>query len=180
MKKVILNLAMTLDGFIEGPNSEIDWCILDEDMDFDGFVAGIDTIFYGRISYDTWGTFKPDDYAGEADKKLWKEVHSKKKYVFSHQERKDGNVTFISSDIVAKVKEIKQQPGGDIWLYGGASLIKTFIEEGLVDIYMISVHPVALGRGKPLFEDLQRRLNLKLVKADTYKSGVVQIIYEPC
>ena len=65
----------------------------------------------------------------------------------------------------------------DIWLYGGASLIKTFIQLGLIDTYRISIHPIALGNGKPLFENLKERLNLKLIKANIFKSGVVQLIY---
>lgn len=179
MKKVILDLAVTLDGFIEGPNGEIDWCIMDDDMDFDGFLSTIDTIFYGRISYDSWGNYQPAADASPAEQALWKGVHSKNKYVFSSQQRQDDKATFISSDIVDTVTEIKQQGGKDIWLYGGASLIKTFIRSGLVDIYRLSVHPVALGSGKPLFEDLKERLGLKLVKTNVFKSGVVQLIYEP-
>ena len=76
------------------------------------------------------------------------------------------------------VSEIKKQGGKDIWLYGGASLIKTFIQENLIDTYRISVHPIALGKGKPLFEDLTERLHLKLVKTHIFRSGVVQLIYE--
>ncbi|AZA80756.1 dihydrofolate reductase [Chryseobacterium lactis] len=178
MKKIILDLAITLDGFIEGPNGEVDWCIMDDDMDFDGFLSNIDTIFYGRISYDLWGNYQPDQTAGPEEQKLWKGVHSKNKFVFSNQNREDHRATFINSDIVEKVSEIKNQGGKDIWLYGGASLIKTFIQNNLVDIYRISVHPVALGSGKPLFADLKERLNLKLIKTNVFKSGVVQLIYE--
>lgn len=178
MKNLILDLAVTLDGFIEGPNGEIDWCIMDDDMDFDGFLSTIDTIFYGRVSYDTWGNFQPQANASEAELRLWQGVHSKKKYVFSSQHRQDGKATFISTNIVNEVSAIKNENGKDIWLYGGASLIKTFIQAGLIDIYRISVHPVALGGGKPLFEDLKGRLNLNLIKTNTFKSGVVQLIYE--
>lgn len=179
MKKVILDLAVTLDGFIEGPKGEIDWCIMDEEMDFDEFLASIDTIFYGRVSYDSWGNFQPDASADNAEKKLWEDVHSKKKYVFSNQSRQDNNATFINTDIATKVNEIKKQSGGDIWLYGGASIIKTFIQLNLIDTYRISVHPIALGSGKPLFEDLKERLELRLLKTNVFKSGVVQLIYEP-
>jgi len=179
MRKIILDLAVTLDGFIEGPNGEIDWCIMDDDMDFDGFLSSVDTIFYGRISYDAWGNFKPESSADDVEKNLWSNVHSKKKYVFSKQNRQDENATFINSGIQTKVEEIKKEAGKDIWLYGGASLIKTFIQSNLVDIYRISVHPIALGSGKPLFEDLTERLNLKLIKTNIFKSGVVQLIYEP-
>lgn len=179
MKKVILDLAVTLDGFIEGPNGEIDWCIMNDDMDFDGFLSSIDTIFYGRVSYDSWGNYQPDENANSAEQKLWKAVHSKNKFVFSSQKREDKNATFINSDIAEIVSEIKNQGGKDIWLYGGASLIKTFIHSDLIDLYRISVHPIALGNGKPLFEDLKERLNLRLIKTNTFKSGVVQLIYEP-
>jgi dihydrofolate reductase len=178
VRKVILDLAVTLDGFIEGPNGEIDWCIMDDEMDFDGFLSTIDTIFYGRVSYDMWGNFQPDKTASETELKLWEGVHSKKKYVFSSQNRKDENAIFVSSDIAKTVSDIKQQKGKDIWLYGGASLIKTFIQSGHIDIYRISIHPIALGNGKPLFESLKQRLNLKLIKANVFKSGVVQLIYE--
>lgn len=179
MKKIILDLAVTLDGFIEGPNGEIDWCILDEDMDFEEFLSGIDTIFYGRVSYDTWGNYRPDADAGDAEKKLWENVHSKNKVVFTSRPPNGGNALFIYSDISAKVAEIKRQKGKDIWLYGGAGLIKTFIELELVDIYRISVHPTVLGKGKPLFEDLKERMELKLIGSNAFKSGVVQLIYTP-
>ncbi len=179
MKNIILDLAVTLDGFIEGPNGEIDWCIMDDDMDFDGFLSTIDTIFYGRVSYDTWGDFQPDENASETELNLWQGVHSKKKYVFSSQNRQDDKATFISTNFENKVAEIKNHNGKDIWLYGGASLIKTFIQLELIDIYRISVHPVALGNGKPLFENLKERVNLNLIATNTFKSGVVQLIYEP-
>lgn len=179
MRKIILDLATSLDGFIEGPNGEIDWCIMDDDMNFDSFLASIDAIFYGRVSYDSWGNFQPEANASPAEQMLWQEIHSKSKFVFSSQNRQDEKATFISSDIVNKVAEIKKQEGRDIWLYGGAGLIRTFIDLGLIDIYRISVHPIALGSGKPLFENLKERVRLSLIKTNVFRSGVVQLIYEP-
>lgn len=178
MRKVILDLAMTLDGFIEGPNGEIDWCIMDDDMDFSGFLSSIDTIFYGRISYDMWGKYQPDPSSSDAEKALWAEVHSKKKYVFSSKQKFEDKATYITSDMAEKVEEIKRQQGKDIWLYGGAKLIKTFIHHNWIDIYRISVHPTVLGAGKPLFEYLKERINLTLIETNRFKSGVVQLIYE--
>lgn len=175
----MLDLAVTLDGFIEGPNGEFDWCIMDDDMNFDGFLSGIDTIFYGRVSYDAWGNFQPADDASPSEKKLWQAVHSKKKIVFSSQTKQDDNATFINADIANKVAEIKAGEGKDIWLYGGARLIRTFIDLDLIDIYRLGVHPVALGSGKPLFENLHQRINLKLIKTDVFRSGVVLLTYEP-
>lgn len=179
MRKIILDLAVTLDGFIEGPNGETDWCIMDDDMNFTGFLDSIDTILYGRVSYDAWGTYQPEDHAAPEEKEFWKTIHSKNKYVFSGQSRKDPGAVFISSGIAEKINEIKEQLGKDIWLYGGAGLIKTFITLDLIDVYRISVHPVALGSGKPLFEDLKERLKLKLITTNVFRSGVVQLIYEP-
>jgi dihydrofolate reductase len=178
MRKIILNLATTLDGFIEGVNGEVDWCILEEDMHFDRFLASIDTIFYGRVSYDLWGNYQPDASATEMEKQISSAIQSKKKFVFSSQSRVDDKATFISTDLESQVEKIRNQPGKDIWLYGGAKLITTFIENGLVDEYMISVHPTALGDGKPLF-NIPGRLNLSLAETKVFKSGVVQLIYTP-
>lgn len=179
MKKIILNLAVTLDGFIEGPNGEIDWCIMDDDMDFGTFLDRVDTLFYGRVSYDAWGNYQPEANASDAEKEMWQNIHAKNKIVFTSQDRADGKATFIATDLVNRVAEIKQQSGKDIWLYGGANLIKTFIDLGLIDVYQISVHPIALGSGKPLFEDLKSRVPLKLIDARVFKSGVVALTYEP-
>lgn len=179
MRKVILNLAVSLDGFIEGPNGEIDWCIMDDDMNFDAFLSGIDTMFYGRVSYDAWGNFQPDENTSPAEKIMWQSIHAKNKFVFSSQNRQDDKATFISSHIAEKVTAIKEQPGKDIWLYGGANLIKTFIQLGLIDVYKMSVHPVVLGSGKPLFEDVKERIGLKLTGTNVYRSGVVELTYEP-
>jgi dihydrofolate reductase len=178
MRKIVLDLAVTLDGFIEGPNGEIDWCIMDDDMNFDGFLSSIDGIFYGRVSYDMWGNFQPGADSTESEKVIWSAVHSKRKYVFSGSTKEDGRATFITSDIAGVVNKIKKEEGKDIWLYGGARLIKTFIDLGLIDVYRISVHPTVLGVGKSLFENVRERINLKLLAVNKFKSGVVQLIYE--
>jgi dihydrofolate reductase len=177
-RKVILDLAVTLDGFIEGKNGEIDWCIMDPEMDFTQFLNGIDAIFYGRKSYDLWGKYAPGTGDSESDKEMWNIVHNKEKYVFSRtKQATDNGVKFINENILEEVNKLKSQPGKDIWLYGGASLITTFIQLGLVDEFRLSVHPVILGEGKPLFVDIKKRVNLNLVDTRTFRSGVVQLIY---
>lgn len=178
MRKIILDLAVTLDGFIEGPNKEIDWCIMDDDMKFDQFLSTIDAIFYGRVSYDEWGHYQPAIEADNAEKNFWEDLHSKKKYVFSRQEKSDDRATYIRKDIAGEVAKIKQQSGKDIWLYGGAGLIRTFIEMGLIDVYRLSVHPVVLGNGLPLFKNLKERLELQLLETQKFQSGVVQLIFQ--
>ena len=148
-------------------------------MGFEDFLGSIDTIFYGRVSYESWGNFQPEENATATEQALWKEVHSKKKFVFSSREREERGATFISTDIEEQVARIKEADGKDIWLYGGAGLIKTFIDLDLIDVFKLSVHPVVLGAGKPLFEDLQNRIQLRLLRTNTFRTGVVQLIYEP-
>lgn len=177
-RKIILDLAVTLDGLIEGVNGEIDWCIMDAEMEFTNFLNQIDTIFYGRKSYDLWGQYIPEDVISDDEKEMWKLIDSKNKYVFSRTQKSDDNkATFINDNLIEEVKKLKRKPGKDIWLYGGASLITTFINLGLVDEFRLSVHPIILGEGKPLFIDIKQRLNLKLVNTRKFSSGVIQLIY---
>lgn len=177
-RRIILDLAVTLDGFIEGKNGEVDWCIMDSEMGFINFLNQIDTIMYGRKSYDLWGQFTPEIEDTDTEKEFWELVHSKEKYVFSRtQKGTDTKAIFINNNILEEVNKLKNKPGKDIWLYGGASLFTTFINLGLVDEFRLSVHPVILGEGKPLFIDIKQRLNLKLVNTRTFSSGVVQLIY---
>jgi dihydrofolate reductase len=177
-RKIILDLAVTLDGFIEGKNGEVDWCIMDPEMGFTNFLNQIDTILYGRKSYDLWGQYIPNANDPDTDKEIWKLVHSKEKYVFSRtQIETDNQAKFINENILEEVIKLKNKPGKDIWLYGGASLITAFINLGLVDEFRLSIHPVILGEGKPLFIDIKQRLNLKMVNTRTFSSGVVQLFY---
>jgi len=182
MRKIILNLAVTLDGFIEGPDGEIDWCRMDENSGtesfFNQFLSGIDTIFYGRISYDLWGQYQPAADTSLSEKKIWEAVHSKNKYVFSRKPKEDGKATYISFDVVDKVNDIKNQPGKDIWLYGGANLITHFMNYGLIDNYLLAVFPIILGAGKPLFANIKNRIGLKFNYAETSESGVLLISYD--
>ncbi|MFC4306690.1 dihydrofolate reductase family protein [Cohnella boryungensis] len=178
-RRIILDLAVTLDGFIEGKNGEVDWCIMDAELGFINFLNQIDTILYGRKSYDLWGQFTPGTEHTDSEKEFWDVVHSKQKYVFSRtQKGTDHNAIFINDRILEEVNKLKNKPGKDIWLYGGANLITTFIHLGLVDEFRLSVHPVVLGEGKPLFVDIKQRLNLKMVNTRTFPSGVVQLIYQ--
>ncbi|AOV08020.1 dihydrofolate reductase family protein [Sporosarcina ureilytica] len=177
-RKVILDLAVTLDGFIEGKNGEVDWCIMDPEMEFPNFLNQIDTILYGRKSYDLWGQYTPTTEATDDEKEMWELVHSKEKYVFSKTEKgSDSKAIFVNENIPEEVNKLKNNPGKDIWLYGGAGLITTFIDLGLVDEFRLSVHPVVLGEGRPLFVDIKQRLNLKLMDTRTFSSGIVQLIY---
>lgn len=177
-RRIVLDLAVTLDGLIEGPNGEVDWCIMDPEMGFSDFLNRIDTILFGRKSYELWGQYTPETNDA-SELAIWNTFHSKRKYVFSRtQQRTDDEVICVSGNIRETIDRMKQGHGRDIWLYGGANLVKTFIDLGLIDEYRLSIHPLILSEGKPLFEDVKQRLDLSLVQSRTFTSGVVQLVYQ--
>jgi dihydrofolate reductase len=183
MRKIILNLAITLDGFIEGPNAEMDWLVRDEESDFGDILNEIlndkDVIFYGRVSYDKWGNSQPDENASQKIKDAYKLMNSKQKFVFSKTKKDDNtNAVFINSNIKERVLEIKEQRGKNIWLYGGANLAITFLNLDLIDEYRLVVHPVILGKGKPLFQNIEDRHKLILLDTKSYKSGIIMLTYQ--
>jgi dihydrofolate reductase len=178
MREVILNLAITFDGFIEGPNGELDWLVRDKETDFGDILTEIlndkDIIFYGRVSYDKWGNTQPEENTSQKIKDAYKLMHSKTKYVFSTTKTGDNtNAIFISSNIKERVLQIKEQTGKGIWLYGGAKIITAFLNLDLIDEYRLAVHPVILGKGKPLFQNIEKKHKLTLVDVKGYKSGVI-------
>lgn len=182
MRKIILNLAITFDRLIEGPNGELDWLVRDPSVDFGDILRELlsdkDMIFYGRVSYEKWGWFEPGEESSPKLREAYGVLHSKQKYVFSTTITSDGtSAIFIKENIMERVQELQQQPGGNIWLYGGARLITTFLNLDLVDEYRLAVHPVILGKGKPLFERIECRHRLSLVDIKTYPTGVILEIY---
>jgi dihydrofolate reductase len=129
MRKLILQLAVSLDGFIEGPNGEYDWCFTDQDYGMSQFFERIDSVFYGRKSYElTLSMSEP------TSKSAMPAFPKLTEYVFSTtlQEVKPGAI-LINGDIEAEVRRIKNESGKDIWLFGGASLTASLMNLGLVD-----------------------------------------------
>jgi dihydrofolate reductase len=179
MRKVILDVAISLDGYIEGPNGEYDWCFTDQDYGFTELLSRIDSIFYGRKSWDLFGNYSPAENSSEIEKKMFEMMSRKKKYVFSRTLKFIEGATLISSNIEEEVNEIKQKPGKDIHLFGGASLVTTFVNSNLIDEYLLAVHPVILGAGKPLFIDIKERKNLELTDSKIYPNGLVILRYVP-
>ena len=101
------------------------------------------------------------------------------KYVFSTTATSfAGNPTVVSSNVKEVVENLKKQPGKNIWLYGGANLITTFLNLDLVDEFRVAIAPIILGAGKPLFKDINHRVPLKLVEVKTYESGMIEVIYQ--
>jgi dihydrofolate reductase len=171
MRKVILGLAVSLDGYIEGPKGEYDWCFTDQDYGLNAFLERIDSIFIGRKSYQLMNN--PDEAASDY------QFAEYKKYVFSNAltEVNEG-AELINGDWQTKVADLKQQPGKDFWLFGGADLTSSFMNAGLVDELFLSVHPILLGAGKPLFINLHDRIKLTLTDSKTYSTGLVSLTYK--
>ncbi|MDQ6477081.1 dihydrofolate reductase family protein [Dyadobacter sp. LHD-138] len=173
MRKLILGLAITLDGYIEGPNGEFDWCFTDQDYGLNEFFTEIDAIFIGRKSYEVAQQFA-ESSSGEAILSM----PPLTEYVFSTTLKsvKTGAV-LISKDAMAEARKIKEQPGKDIWLYGGAFLTEALMNEGLVDELWLSVHPILLGGGRRLFGQSNDRIQLTLLNSKTYATGLVSLRY---
>ena len=167
MRKIILNLAVSLDGYIEGPNGEYDWCFADQDYGMTEFLNNSDAIFMGRKSYEMLMSAYPEMFA------------ALKMYVFSNTlTHVEGNNEIITKDdFTQRVYEIRNQPGANIWLYGGAELVSAFIAENQINELLLSVHPVILGAGKPLFTGIKERTDLILLSSEQFSSGLVQLKY---
>ena len=168
MRKVILGLAVSLDGFIEGPNGEWDWCVPDPDYNSTAFFNRFDSIFVGRRTYEVSSGMEggPPGFP------------KFKAYVFSTtlDKVKEG-ATLLKGDTKTEVEKIKQETGKDIWLFGGAGLTTSLLNLGLVDELSLTVYPVLLGGGKPLFQNIKNRIMLTLLDTKTYTTGVVSLTY---
>jgi dihydrofolate reductase len=165
MRKIILNVAISLDGFIEGSNGEYDWCFTDQDYGMTEFLNRVDAIFFGRKSFEV--LIKSGDI---------NQFGPKTNYVFSKSLPESHEAHIISENVEQEVAKIKQSTGKDIWLFGGAKLTSSLIEMGAVDEMMLAVHPILLGSGKPLFS-LDKRLITKLISSKTYDTGLVSLHY---
>ena len=169
MRKIILQLAVSLDGYIEGPNGEFDWCFTDQDYGMSAFFKRIDATFMGRKSYEL--VLAMQDQAPPGFPKL-------KEYVFSNTMKKaNEGVELVSGDIKTAVEKIKKSKGKDIWLFGGADLISSLMNLQLVDEIILAVHPVILGSGKPLFKAIAERTWLTLTDHKIYPNGLVFLTY---
>jgi dihydrofolate reductase len=168
MRKVVLGLAVSLDGFIEGPNGEYDWCFTDQDYGMSEFMKRIDAIIMGRKSFEI-----AQKYEGENP---WKGVLT---YVVSNTLKKidQPDTKLISGDLRNEIDAIKRSDGKDIWLFGGAELTTFFINEQLIDEYWLAVHPIILGSGKQLFNNIDGRKKLKLLDQRSYSTGLVSLRY---
>ncbi len=179
MRKVILSMQMTLDGFIEGLGGGTDWSwhVWDEEMEkyADELIDSADVLLFGRVAYQLLA-----DYWQAATGEFAEKMNRIPKIVFSGTLRKtDWNARLVKENIAEEISKAKQQSGKDLVLLAGADIASTFMKLGLIDEYRIIVNPVVLGSGKPLFKDIRGRMNLKLSKTKTFKCGNLMLYYQP-
>jgi dihydrofolate reductase len=168
MRKLVLFIAASLDGYIARPDGGIDWLFTDQDYGYQAFYDSVDTILMGRRTYDQVLSFGDYPYAG------------KHAYVFSTRPLSWANadVEAVSEDAASFISRLKHADGGPIWLVGGAALIKTCLERDMIDEFMVSFHPLILGGGIPLFPNTESSRRLSLLSVQTFESGLVQVRYE--
>ena len=182
MRKLIYSFGVSLDGFIAGPEGDIDWSAPDEELHrfHNQQARELGAHLYGRRLYEVmraWETVDEKSSVPEPElefAKIWKDTP---KIVFSRTlERVEGNARLVSDGAAEEVARLKEQPGKDLAV-GGAGLASTFIRLGLVDEYRLFVSPVILGGGTPYFPALDERINLELVETRTFGSRVVYLRY---
>lgn len=185
MKKIVLLMHVSLDGFVAGPNGEMDWIQLDDKMfDYvDRLTHDADTALYGRKTFDLMETYWPT--AGQQPNATRHTIHHARWYkqslkmVVSNTVQDAGaNTRVVSGDITRQMQSEKQKGGQNILMIGSPSTVHHFTRDGLIDEYRLFVNPVILGAGIPLFADVQHKINLKLVETKAFDTGVVTLHYQ--
>src|SRR5215203_4672642 len=185
MRKIISFMHISLDGFVAGPNGEIDWVKVDEEI-FDHVGKRIsegDTALYGRVTYEMmenyWPTAEDEPDASKHDiehSKWYNKVH---KVVLS-KTMKDAdltNTTIISDNLSDRINEIKQQEGKEILIFGSPTATHSLIQQNLIDGYWLIVNPIILGQGIPLFVDIKDKIKLKLLTTRQFTCEVTELNY---
>lgn len=189
MRRIITTTWVTLDGFIAGPNGEMDWVaeFYDDAMGAyeNDLVSAADTLLLGRVTYESfagsWPHVPDNPDAAESEKAYARMLNAMRKVVFSRTlDRVEWNNSTLLREVTPEaIEQLKREPGRDMLIYGSASLVRTLTDLGLIDEYQLLVHPVILGGGKPLFGGLKDQAKLRLVNTKTHPSGVVVLTYQP-
>jgi dihydrofolate reductase len=183
MRRLIYSMGVSLDGFIAGPDGEIDWSAPDEELHrfHNQQARETGTHLYGRRLYEVmryWETAEENPSAPEHElefARIWKDTQ---KIVFSKTlEKVEGNARLVRDNVAEEVARLKEEPGNDLAV-GGAGLASTFMKLGLIDEYRLFVSPVVLGSGTPYFPALDERINLELVETRTFGSRVVYLRHQ--
>ena len=175
MRRIVLYIAASLDGCIARPDGSLDWldaaAVPGEDYGYGEFLASVDALLVGGVTFRQLLGFGEYPYAG------------KRVYVFTRQgpvEVPEGaDAEFVDIDPAELASRLKQEPGDDIWLVGGSAVIRPVMDAGLVDEIILSVIPVVLGEGIPLFAAGTLEKRFELLDERSYPGGIVQLRYRP-
>lgn len=186
MRKLVLFMHTSLDGFVAGPNGEIDWIHVDEEIfDYVGERTNLsDTALYGRVTYQMmeayWPTAADKPEATRHDLEHSKWYNRVPKVVLSKtlQSTTESNIKIIRGNLSAEITEIKHLVGKEIVIFGSPGAAHSLMEENLIDDYWLFVNPILLGQGIPIFRNIQQPSKLKLVSNHGFSSGVVCLHYE--
>jgi len=185
MRKIIYSMSVSLDGFVETTNREIDWVVVDEELHtfFNDQAREMGAFLFGRRMYELMTAFWPTPDAERSNlpyiveyAHIWKDMP---KIVFSKTlDKVDWNSRLVRDVIAEEITKLKAQPGNDLSI-GGPTLASAFMKLGLIDEYQLFVNPVVLGGGTPFFQALDNPINLRLIETRTFGSGVVYLRYQP-
>jgi dihydrofolate reductase len=186
MRKLIFFMHTSLDGFVAGPNGELSWLKIDEEMfDFVAtMTANADTALYGRVTYEMmqsyWPTAgeKPNASKHDIEHSRW--YNNVSKVVLSRTIQETGlhNTKVISDQLSDNINKIKQQDGKNILIFGSPRASQSLLKEGLVDEFWLFVNPIIVGQGMPLFKDINGTTKLNLMESKTFACGVIALHYE--
>jgi dihydrofolate reductase len=183
MRKISVFNFITLNGFFEGPASDISWHkhgAEENEYAVDALKSG-NTLLLGRVTYEMMASYWTTSAAMKNAPIVAEGMNNAAKIVFSRtlQSVEWKNSILMKENIAEEIRAMKHMPGRDMTILGSGSIVTQFAEEGLIDEYQIMVDPVVLGNGTPLFKDLKHALDLKLMNSKTFKSGVVLLCYHP-
>jgi dihydrofolate reductase len=186
MRKIVQFMHVSLDGFVAGPNGEMDWIKVDDEIfDYAGHRTDeSDTALYGRVTFDMmegyWPTAanQPNPSKHDIEHSTW--YNKVEKVVLSKTLKGKNlkNTRIISDNIAAEVQKIKQGSGKEIIIFGSPSASHTLMQEGLIDEFWVFMNPILVGSGIPLFKGLHDSVNLKLVKSHAFTCGVICLHYQ--
>jgi dihydrofolate reductase len=179
MRKVVAGLLLSLDGVMESPDK---WHFpyFNDEMgaDIEAQMAASDAMLLGRVTYQEFASFWP---GAPADDPFTAQMNDTPKYVVSTtlDTVEWKNSTLIKGNIAEAITNLKQQPGKNINITGSATLVRSLLRDNLLDELRLMVHPIVVGSGKRLFEEMGEQVALTLVDSKTFSTGVLSLIYEP-